>query len=669
MLSNPAKAKTANLEGIVYVISRMDWYCLLTDHLRDSENEDKIAVRKQLEQKVVELYKAILLYQMKSVCSYYRNQYKEFVRNLVDLKAWDGARTSVETAEETLKEDWEQYRNLQATGLWGNLVKLTEKNQSLLMDISQTLEKVISLQKGIRMDDEYQNCLRDLRVVNPQDDMMRIVAAKEELLEDTNEWIFKEEKYAAFTDWGELQKPPCQLLWVKGSAGTGKTMLLSGIIRQLSSRPAVFQPALSYFFCQTQGKTDLLLNNATATLRSLVWMLLIQQPDLFSKYLQADYKSSGSALFTDQNAPATVYRIFKDMLKDARPVYFIIDALDECDQGLETLIKLISTSLAGHDKVRWLVSSRPEVDILAKLKNPPYSIDRAILETLAELDIQSQKDRVDKYIKHKLSDLVNLPKIGSSYTEEIQASILHEVRKQARENFLWMSLVFKDLKTIRGHFAVDKIKDYPASLPELYKYKMTRIEKVEPEYVQYCKDTLVATSLAYRPLSLSELAVLVSLPEKTDPYSIVCRCESFLTIENEIVSLNHKSVKDYMMDYQSKLLDGVAQGHANIGKRSIQAMSKVLKRNIYSLPNVGCESKGITVPSPDPLEGIRYCCVYWAHHLRESRRKIGDDDQVNDFLQIHLLHWLEALSCMGKISDGILAILSLEEIVLVSFPI
>jgi hypothetical protein len=82
---------------------------------------------------------------MKSVCSYYRNQYKEFFLNLVELKDWDGARTDVEKAEKTLKEDWEQHRKVQAVGLWGNLVKLTDKSQSLLVGIGQTLNDVIAL--------------------------------------------------------------------------------------------------------------------------------------------------------------------------------------------------------------------------------------------------------------------------------------------------------------------------------------------------------------------------------------------------------------------------------------------------------------------------------------------------------------------------------------------
>jgi N-terminal domain of NWD NACHT-NTPase/NACHT domain/WD domain, G-beta repeat len=663
----------------------MDWYCVLTDHLLNNVNEDNIAngggspksVRKQLEQRVVELYKAILMYQMKSVCSYYWNQYKEFFLDLVDLKDWDGARTNVENAEKTLKEDWEQHRKVQAMDLWGNLVKLTEKSQILLVGIGQTLKDVIALQEVMRMDDENQKCLHDLRVVSPQDDMVRIEQEKEELLDDAHEWIFEDKKYAAFTNWDESHLPPCRLLWVNGGAGTGKTMLLIGIIRKLSFQSAVFAPTLSYFFCQSQGKTDLPLNNATATLRSLIWMLLIQQQDLI-KHLQTDYKHSGRNIFTDMNAPFAMRRVFEKMLKDARPVYFIVDALDECDEGLEDLIKLISTSLALSDKVRWLVSSRPEVDILTKLKNPD-SKNPAIAETLVELDMQGQRGRVEKYIKHKLSDLKR-SRFGYSYTNEILATVLHEVSERAEDNLLWMSLVFKDLKTMRGQSAVKKIKDYPHSLSRLYDHKMTRIENAETKHSQHCRDVLVATSLAYRPLSLSELAVLVPWSEEIDPCTIVEECESFLTIREETVSLIHKSAKDYLeANYTSRLQHvGAVQGHADISRRSINAMSQLTK-NIYALPHPGSESKDITVPSPDPLEGLQYSCVYWVRHVcqvysqldlyqsikkpQENAFDLHDNGHVHRFLEEHFHHWLEAVSLMRKTSLCVLMIIQLENLI------
>ena len=173
MLASPTRVRASNLEGITYVMSRMDWYCVLTDRLLTIVTEDDIAkkvgnvnedsnmkkqsianetqspqlVRKRLEERVVELYKAILLYQMKSICSYYRNQYKEFFLNLVDLKGWDGARTNVTTAENTLREDWEQYNLLQVNDLWGTLIKHTWKIETQLGNIGVTIRDVITQQR------------------------------------------------------------------------------------------------------------------------------------------------------------------------------------------------------------------------------------------------------------------------------------------------------------------------------------------------------------------------------------------------------------------------------------------------------------------------------------------------------------------------------------------
>ena len=46
--------------------------------------------------------------------------------------------------------------------------------------------------------------------------------------------------------------------------------------------------------------------------------------------------------------------------------------------------------------------------------------------------------------------------------------------------------------------------------------------------------------------------------------------------------------------------------------------------------------------------------------LQKSDAQLCDEDQVHQFLQVHLLHWLEALGWMAKTSEGNLAIFSLE---------
>jgi hypothetical protein len=64
---------------------------------------------------------------------------------------------------------------------------------------------------------------------------------------------------------------------------------------------------------------------------------------------------------------------------------------------------------------------------------------------------------------------------------------------------------------------------------------------------------------------------------------------------------------------------------------------------------------------------IRYACLYWIQHLEKSKAQLYDNGQVYLFLQEHLLHWLEALGWMGKASEGILAIFSLERLIQVGF--
>jgi hypothetical protein len=57
---------------------------------------------------------------------------------------------------------------------------------------------------------------------------------------------------------------------------------------------------------------------------------------------------------------------------------------------------------------------------------------------------------------------------------------------------------------------------------------------------------------------------------------------------------------------------------------------------------------------------VQYASLYWVQHLQSSGSETYNSDEASRFLKEHLLHWLEALGWMGKISEGIKAILSLE---------
>jgi hypothetical protein len=55
-------------------------------------------------------------------------------------------------------------------------------------------------------------------------------------------------------------------------------------------------------------------------------------------------------------------------------------------------------------------------------------------------------------------------------------------------------------------------------------------------------------------------------------------------------------------------------------------------------------------------------------HTVMSGENLEDDDDVHRFLKVHLLHWIEALSWLGKTSEVIRLLGSLRRIVNVSQP-
>jgi hypothetical protein len=479
---------------------------------------------------------------------------------------------------------------------------------------------------------------------------------KDKLLDEAYKWIFLRKEYTAFTNWDESNSP--RLLWIKGLPGTGKTMLLIGIIRELESQPSLLASSLSYFFCQGTGDQN--LATATAALTSLMWLLLLQQPHLLT-HLRSKYEKAGPSLFSDRNAFDALSGVFKNMLKDPQlsPTYLIVDALDEFNQGLTELVDLIPTSLTLSNKVRWLVSSRPDV----KLKNQDTA------RSLVELDPSILKDPVNKYIDYKLSILRG----KGGYGEFTVAKVSNAVRQRAMNTFLWVALVFKELDPEDESYAIEIIDSIPSGLSKLYGRMMSRIEKEQRRDPEYCKNVLVASSLAHRPLSLAELSLLAGLPLNVTPQRIVDKCGSFLTITGQTVSLIHQSAKDYLVKEPKIFPAGHAEAHRAVALSSLESMSKKLRRDIYNLRHPGFSIEEVQCPYSDPLASIRYACVYWVDHLCDSesvsddaidglsyRENFSDQGRVHTFLVKHLLHWFEALSLIGEIDKGIMGLYSLE---------
>ncbi|KAF3403781.1 hypothetical protein F1880_010217 [Penicillium rolfsii] len=206
-------------------------------------------------------------------------------------------------------------------------------------------------------------CLSDLRLTNPRDDKERIKKTKGGILEGSYKWILGNPDFQRWRN-----EDQSRLLWIKGDPGKGKTMLLIGIVDELERQLAQLKQTerssaatvLLYFFCQGNDSN---LNNATAVLRGLIYLFAVQQPSLAST-LREEYEHSSTKLYDDTNTFFALSKILMGMLRHStlERTYIIIDALDECETGLQQLLRFVVESTSAS-RVKWIVSSRNRHDI------------------------------------------------------------------------------------------------------------------------------------------------------------------------------------------------------------------------------------------------------------------------------------------------------------------
>ncbi|KAM3082705.1 hypothetical protein ACMFMF_002359 [Clarireedia jacksonii] len=505
---------------------------------------------------------------------------------------------------------------------------------------------------------KIQKCIQDLRLSDPRDDKKRIEDTKGGLLKDSYNWILGNADFRQwrsnvdFRQWRSNEQR--QLLWIKGDPGKGKTMLLCGVINELKKSEAK-SVLLSYFFCQA---TDSRINHATAVLRGLIYLLIEYQPSLIS-HIRTKYDRAGKTLFDDTNAWVVLSEIFTNILKDPSlgNIYLIVDALDECVVDLPKLMNLIVQTSSISPCIKWIVSSRNWPNIEKVLDTATQK-----LRLCLELNEKSVSAAIEIFILSKVDQLATQNK----YSDNTRKAVQQYLKQNANGTFLWVALVCQELSNISEWKAQQKLTAFPPGLDALYQRMFDQI--IHSGDAELCKNILAVVSAVYRPIILDELVALVDMPEEVaGDYEalseIIGLCGSFLTLRGYTIFFVHQSAKDFLI---KKAFSPIKYIHSSIFSRSLQAMSRKLRPDIYNLHAPGISIGQAKPPIPDPLARVQYSCVYWVDHLLECNtggiihNNLKDNGSVHKFLHQSFLYWLEALSLIRSLANGILMIRKLE---------
>lgn len=535
----------------------------------------------------------------------------------------------------------------------------------------------VHLQDGASLD----QCLRDLRITDPREDKDRI-GSKDRLLRDCCAWVLESPNFRRWRD-----RDDTKLLWIKGDPGKGKTMIMIALVKELSERfkakpgSSILSPMLaklkdktrsgilSYFFCQS---TDSRLNNSISVLKGLIYLLVIQKKGLI-RHVRKRYDEVQDRIFEGPNALYALRATLLDILNDSTlpRTYLLVDALDECVVELRLLLDIITgNNFETRSKVKWLVASRHRPDIEERLRPNGLRIKISL-----ELNATHVSRAVNTFINYKVRELAARKK----YDTKLQKEVKNQLRKKAEATFLWVALACKRLSDEEVPLWETRsvLRDLPSGLEPLYGLMMNQI--LRRGDVELCKQILRTVTVTFRPLLLRELAATAGLPEAlfdstSSLHDLVDRCGSFLTVREGAIHFIHQSAKDYLATGNGRRIfpSSKAEEHGNIMHRSLDLMANTLRKDMCNLKKPGALAREAEQNiSNGLLPRIGYACCYWVNHLgdylvdSDSAQRyqiLHDGRKVHEFLQNHLLHWIEVLSLLRTMPEGVLMIKHLESV-------
>ncbi|CRG89233.1 WD-40 repeat-containing protein [Talaromyces islandicus] len=500
-------------------------------------------------------------------------------------------------------------------------------------------------------------CLHALRCPDSLAVKNRLKESKDRLVHQSIQWILEDPQYKDWANGDEVG-----LLWIKGGAGKGKTMLSIGLIEQLARAQAQDESTVViYSFCQN---ADYELNTLEAILKGLILQLANQQPEL-KESLRRRWDTIQESFSEDVTSWQSLWNILFEMLARCKysRVYMVVDALDECqdDDVVDFLKSIVRKGLDHPGKIKWMLTSRPwdgaERVLLAGQDQVQISLD-------GEHNSQSVSGAVEAYIASKVEELSRQHKYGATLKSEIET----ELTERSEGTFLWVSLVCKALESVCRDDALSTVQSLPPGLHPFYGRVLNQLNQGELAEVQKCMRLLKAMMTVYRPLKVAEVASVIGLTDDEDTIrGLVDCCASFIRLREDHIEFVHQSARDYLAGENGlSILDSHGRfGHEEIFLACLSYLSEYLKPNLVNLPRPdstrdsleGLENK----PKNGILSRVDYATMFWVSHLKNTSNDSGKS-QASEFLHKKLLEWLECLSLLDRLPKAIDMLRTLEEI-------
>ncbi|CAN9375787.1 unnamed protein product [Alternaria alternata] len=343
----------------------------------------------------------------------------------------------------------------------------------------------------------------------------------------TCEWILQEKM---FRNWME-DTTQSSILWLHALPASGKSVLSSFIIDEIQAQNHTCQ----YYFFRFSEQAKRTVNGC---LRSMAFQLSQEIP----QYRRRLRDLSEEGLRLEKTDARTVWnRLFSNALptlRQADPLYWVIDGLDEADSP-QLLLSLLKGLQRSAIPIKLLVMSRDTPELRSEFDNLGNSVPVDILPITSK----SQRD-VQAYVESRM----NTPRWNEDFKKEVTGRIL----ERAEGNFLWVHLAIKEV--LKRHTSDDirqALENMPPGMEAMYHRMAIDIAKdMGPTDKQLAQRILTWAMFARRALTLKELeeALRPSFNRILDLRStIAATCGFFVVVDmSENVTMIHQTARDYL---------------------------------------------------------------------------------------------------------------------------
>ncbi|KAF5545903.1 ankyrin repeat domain-containing protein [Fusarium phyllophilum] len=316
---------------------------------------------------------------------------------------------------------------------------------------------------------------------------------------ETCEWILRRDE---FLEW-QKPSPPSQVLWIKGPAGFGKTVLCAKIVQELER---IAQGPVAHFFLSSryEGRDD-----PFSTIRA--WLTMLMQRNSTAREIVSRVRLSQHEPLATQ---ATILRVFREVIVGVSDCILVLDGLDECTAMTSRDTKSVPHFLQElriaitSTTTKLLISSRGDALIQQGLSEFTGCSEYNIIPDDVGPDLMAYSSEL---VKAKLPNK----------DESTRASLAQKMKNRSEGQFQWVKLQEGSLRKGRSRKQLEReIDETPSGLDSLYDREWNRINAMGESDKGRALSLLRWTAFALRPLTVYEITQAVLITDDMDEFPL-----------------------------------------------------------------------------------------------------------------------------------------------------